>query len=110
VVGFGLSTQFALHRAERPLVCADEHVLAATYRSRFFLRVAVSHAAALVGFVGAIMVGAVWAYLLGLLIAALGLSRAAPSRRNIAHDEEQLQVAGCGLSLLSALQRSGPVG
>jgi hypothetical protein len=88
---------------ERPLDCSDEAALLVGYRTRFFLRVAVAEAPALVGFVGSFLSGEAWMYPLGALFAAVGFVRLAPTRRNLERDQEELNQRGCGLSLTNLL-------
>jgi F0F1-type ATP synthase membrane subunit c/vacuolar-type H+-ATPase subunit K len=93
---------------EKPLQCEDDVRLAASYRTRFFLRIAFSEAAALLGFVGFFLTYAWWPYPVGGAIAAVGFTRAAPSRRNLARDQDELMYRQCGRSLVSALRFAPP--
>ncbi len=92
---------------EKPLRCDSDQQLAASYRARFFLRIAFSEAAALFGFVGFFLTYEWWPYPIGAALAVIGFARAAPSRRNLARDEEELIHHQCGRSLVAAL-RSAP--
>jgi hypothetical protein len=99
----------ALTRAfERPLDCASEAALAQTYRTRFFMRVAFAQSAALFGFVAVFVVGPVWLYLLGAAFTAVGYARVAPTRANLAADQQRLAEQGCAGSLVAALRTQRP--
>lgn len=93
---------------ERPLDCSSEGALLGGYRTRFFLRLAFADAAALVGFVGAILTGEAWLYLVGVPFAAVGFVRLAPTTRNIDRDQDVLNQQGCGLSLVHLLVTTRP--
>lgn len=90
---------------EKPLDCEDDATLATSYRTRFFLRLAFSEAAALIGFVGFFLTYAWWPYPVGATITAIGFRRAAPTSARLARDQEILQSRGCGRSLLAALRQ-----
>jgi hypothetical protein len=94
-------------RIERPLSCQSDQALAGSYRTRFFLRVAFSEVVALIAFVGVFTTGKLWVYALGLVLAAPGFLRLAPTAANLAKDQQDLHAAGCGRSLVGAL-RGGP--
>lgn len=81
----------------------SEPALASGYRTRFFLRIAVAEAAALVGFLGFILTAQPLVYLVGAAFAALGFVTAAPSARNLARDQEDLLASGSTLSLRELL-------
>lgn len=90
---------------ERPLACVDEQALADSYRTRFFLRIAMAESAAMFGFVGFFVSYEWWVYPAGVAITAIGFRRAAPTRSNLANDQEHLYAQGCGLSLVGAVRR-----
>jgi len=107
VAGFGLAS--FVGGALRPrLDCADGAQLAKSYAQRFFLRVAVAEAAALIGFVGFVLTTSGWLYFLGALFSAVGFARAAPTARHLAQDEQRLAASGCARSVVAALRRSPP--
>lgn len=106
VAGYGVISLFIPRLFERPLDCADPQALLASYRTRFFLRIAFADAAALVGFVGFFLSDAWWLYPLGGVFATIGFARLAPTRRNLERDEEALHLTGCGESLLHVLTSS----
>lgn len=87
----------------RPLNMESLETLAASYRSRMFAGILVAESAALVGIVSLFVCGSLWVYFLGLVPGLIGIWMAAPSRRNIAHDQEKLYALGSPLSLTEAL-------
>lgn len=91
-------------RFERALDCTDDASLASSYGTRFFLRIAFSEVAALLGFIGVFVTGRWWTYPAGALISLAGFSRAAPTRGKLVRDQERLQFEGCGRSLVNALR------
>lgn len=82
--------------------------LKSSYTTRFFLRLAFSDAAALVGFMLDIAMGPWWVYFVGAGFAAVGLSQLSPTRRHLAQDQDELALHGCTRSLTEALRRSTP--
>ncbi len=95
-------------RIERPLSCEDDAQLADSYRKRFFLRLAFSEVAALLGFVGFFLIYAWWPYVIGAAITALGFWRATPTSARLARDQDVLAAQGCQRSLISALRQPPP--
>lgn len=95
-------------RFEQPLTCTDDAHLAMSYRTRFFLRIAFAEQVALMGFVGFFLTYAWWPYPAGVAVTALGFARAAPTKANLARDQEVLSQAGCPRSLVRALRGTGP--
>jgi hypothetical protein len=89
----------------RPLDCSDRAALAASYRSRFFLRTAFSEAIALFAFVTTLIVGLSWIYWLFLPFTLFGFGRSAPTTGHLRAEQERLRLAGCDLSLVRALRR-----
>jgi F0F1-type ATP synthase membrane subunit c/vacuolar-type H+-ATPase subunit K len=92
----------------RPLRCTDEQSLAASYRVRFFLDIALGEVAALLGFVMSFLAADPIPYLLGAAITALAFAGTAPTRRHLAQDQEALNTSGCGLDLVSSLRDTLP--
>ena len=90
--------------AERPLACES---LAAQFRTRFFLRIALSETVALFAFVIMFVVGPAWIYYVGGAITLFGLARYAPTERNLMRDQSDLHARGCNQSLIAALRRPG---
>ena len=103
VVAAGLVGLVGARLLEKPLDCTDAQVLAAAYRTRFFLRVAGAEIGAFAGFVMAFVVHDAVAYLPGLALTMIGLWRAAPTAKHIEADQEALNAAGCPRSLLATL-------
>jgi hypothetical protein len=103
VVALGALSLVLPRFIEKPLDCSSNAKLAASYRTRFFLRVALSEGVALWGFVGAINTGKLWLYALGLAFTAIGFLRLAPTAANLAREEQNLAVGGCPCSLIAAL-------
>jgi len=95
-------------RIEKPLDCTDDLRLATTYRQRFFLRIAFAEAAALYGFVGYFLISAWWPYPVGVATAAIGFTRAAPTSRHLARDQELLNERQCHRVLVRAIRGSRP--
>lgn len=83
---------------------ADEIALA-SYRTRFFLRLAVGEVPTLVGFALSFLAGSIVPYLVGLPFAALGYWRAAPTADRIQADVEALQAQGSRVDLRDLLNR-----
>jgi hypothetical protein len=92
-------------RVTRPLDCASDSALASTYRTRFFLRIAISESIALIGFVATFVVGPAWIYYVGGAVTLLGFGVYAPSVANLAGDQRELAARGCERSLVAALRR-----
>lgn len=106
VAGFGVISLIVPRLIERPLDCSDPGSLLASYRTRFFLRIAFADAAALVGFVGFFVASAWWLYPLGVAFAFVGFARLAPTQGNLQRDQEALNLSGCGQSLIQVLATS----
>ena len=104
LAAYGVAALGATRLIERPLACDSDMALANSYRTRFFVRLAFSESVALFGFVLVFMVGPVWLYLLGAAFTAVGFARLAPTRANLERDQEALQAAACGRSLVGALR------
>jgi hypothetical protein len=89
---------------EHPLSCASEAMLADSYRRHFFLRMASANSAILLMFVAGVYSGASWTILFAAVFALIGYTRAIPSVKAIAREDEALAERGCRWSLLRALQ------
>ena len=89
------------------LDCTTEETLAATYRSRFFLRLALAESPALIAFAVAISLGPWWVYFVGLAFALVGLWYAAPTKGRLNHDQRQLDNGGCAHRLVPAIRFKG---
>ncbi len=108
IMVFGVFSIVVPRLVERRLDCSDDRLLAGSFRTRFFLRIAFAESAALVGFVGFILSNNGWMYALGAGFAAVGFYRAAPSAANLAEDQRRLTQASCVRSLIAALTSLPP--
>lgn len=106
VVVAGVAALFGAQVFARPLRCDDEADLVASYRSRFFVRIAFAEAPALVAFAATVASGKSWLYAMGAFFAAIGFARVAPTAGHMAQDQEEVRRSGCGLLLLPALARA----
>ena len=100
-----LTLSWKLHR---PLDCTSDLTLAGTYRVRFFLRIALAELPALAGFAATLVVHTWWIYPVGVAVSVPGFVRAAPSARNLAKDQAELEASGCSLSVIAALANPPP--
>ena len=88
----------------RPLVTTSPETLVGSYRALFFFRYAVSNSAVVSGFVAFFIVeGQLWLYVLGMLFGCIGLIRLAPTNREIARLQQQINKKRRELSLGWAL-------
>lgn len=95
----------------RPLDGSSDAALAESYRRRFFLRMALAEAAALLGFAGFILSGNPAVYALGAAFTAIGFVLMAPTAGNLARDEEAVRArSGTGHSIVRALRATPPLG
>lgn len=106
VAGVGCLTLLLRRVVSRPLDPSSPASLAASYRTRLILRLAVAESAALIAFAIGMSLGPWWVYYLGAAFAFVGMAMAAPTQRNLGRDQDALSLAGHELSLLDAL--SGP--
>jgi hypothetical protein len=99
---FGAGASLVVHRlARRPLRCAD---LAASYRTRTILCLAIAESVALAGFAGAVVAKTTLMYtIVGLPLSGTCFALFAPTRANIERDHEQLRADGCIASIYEAL-------
>lgn len=105
VVVVGVACLAAVRWLPVALHGSDELVLARSWRSRFFARVAASMTAALAGFAAFAATGVAVLYPVGLVFAAVGLAVSGPLRANLIRDQERLARAGCPIALVPALRR-----
>jgi hypothetical protein len=106
LVVYGLGAIFVVTpRIERPLACDSDVVLGGTYRTRFFVRIAVAESVALFGFVAVFMVGPAWLYYIAGAVTLVGFARYAPSAGNLIRDQAELLSRGCERPLIGALRR-----
>jgi F0F1-type ATP synthase membrane subunit c/vacuolar-type H+-ATPase subunit K len=95
--------------AEKPLDCDTDATLASSYRSRFFVRIALAEGIALFAFVASFQGAPMWIYYVGGAVTLVRLwTHAAPTRAALARDQQALNAAGCPRSLVAALRGSGP--
>ena len=90
--------------ARQPLTGQSAKQVAGSYNTRFFLQVAFAESAALFGFVSFFVANVWWAYPLSLVSAVIGFARLAPTRRNLAREQESLRRSGSNVSLVRALR------
>lgn len=107
VVAAGVGCLVAQRVLGPPLDLTSPATLAGTYRTRFFLRMALGETPALLGFVG-FFVYDWWLYPLGLAFTAVGFAYAAPSVRNLAADQERINAQGSSLRIVPALRGTAP--
>jgi len=81
----------------------DAGTLLASYRTRFFVRLAAGEVPALVGFAMSFVVGSGFPFLVALPFTAIGFLRAAPTAAAITRDDEALATTGSALSLRNVL-------
>ena len=104
VAAFGVLTLgMVVSVTRKPLDGSSAESLVGTYRTRFFLRMALSQAVFLMGFVGVFVTGEPWLVLAGLPFALFGFALAAPTSSKLAHDQEALRARGSQLDLVHAL-------
>jgi F0F1-type ATP synthase membrane subunit c/vacuolar-type H+-ATPase subunit K len=90
----------------RQLPCTDLGRLVGAYRTRFFLRLAFAESSTLLGFVGSLLSDSALPYLAGLVPAAIGFARLAPTRGNLQREDDALLAQGCAHSLYGALAQA----
>jgi hypothetical protein len=104
VVGVGVICLALQRIVPGPLDCSTPATLAATYRTRFFLRIAFAEACSLVAFALYISIGPGWVYAVGLAFTLFGFTVAAPTGARLRADQDALSLSGCTLSLVAALR------
>jgi hypothetical protein len=106
VVGAAVLSHVAITLvARRHLSTASLRSLADSWRTRMFIGVGPAELPALVGFGLAIVSDALWVYLVGMVFALAGFWRIAPSKRNLARDQDTIRAAGSPLDLTEALMK-----
>ena len=88
-------------------VAREEKAARAEAQSTFLLRVALAEIAAVIGFIGFTLSLNPAVYLVGFVIALVGLLAAAPTAANIERMQQRLREAGSDVDLLSALVSGG---
>jgi hypothetical protein len=104
VIAYGVVSLVMIRFFRPGLDCTNKETLSRSYRTRFFLRIASSDAAALMGFVGFILTWNPLLYPIGLAFAAVGFSILAPTAANLARDQMTLTLGGCGRNLVADLR------
>ena len=104
VIAVGLVCLVLQRIVPGPLDCSTPAALAASYRRRFFLRIAFAEACSLAAFALYIAFGPGWVYAVGLVFTLAGLMVAAPTRARLRADQDALGLRGCTLSLVAALR------
>ena len=90
-------------QVERPLDCSSETALAASYRTRYFVRLAFADAVALSGFVAAFAGGPRWVYYAAGAFTLYRIwAHVAPTRSAL--EREQAELRRCRYSLVAALR------
>jgi F0F1-type ATP synthase membrane subunit c/vacuolar-type H+-ATPase subunit K len=93
----------------RPLDCSSRRALAGSYRTRLFLRLAFTEAVTLLAFVFSFIGAPSWVFFVAVAFAEFRLwTVCAPTRAALAADQRVLDQHGCGLSLVAALNGTGP--
>jgi hypothetical protein len=106
-----LMSVVADHFTERPLDCSSDASLAASFRARFFLRVAFAESVTLIGFMLAFTVGPKWVFYPAAAFSLWRLwTHAAPTKQALERDQAKLRDAGCRRLLVAALRSSGREG
>lgn len=95
VVAVGVVAVAASRRLARRLDGSTDESLVTSYRTRFFVRMACSEAAALAGFAVNLTLGPWWVYFVGLPFTVVGFALAAPTAGNIERDQAALRAEGC---------------
>jgi hypothetical protein len=103
LLAYGLVTYVVAGRISARLSCESAEKLVAAYRTRFFLRVAFADAAALFGFVLTFLSSSLLPYAAGLIAAAPGFVRLAPTRANLQREQDAMRAEGCPLGLYDLL-------
>lgn len=96
-------------KSRRALASADvesmpQRVVASMYLQSFFLRGAFSNSAGVAGFVGVILAGITAPFVIGLVVAGVGLAYTAPTAGNLRRFEQTLGLSGSRLDLVSVLR------
>jgi hypothetical protein len=94
-----------LHRRTLPTESLGS--LAAGWRARFFIGVGFAEMPALVGLALTLPTDTLWVYLIGMVFSLIGFWRVAPSRGNLARDQNAIRSAGSPLDLIRALMTGG---
>jgi len=107
VLAVGAACVVLPRRLDPPLACTSDAALATTYTNRFFIRVTVAQAPTLVGFVAALVAQSVLVGCVAVGFSIVAYVLAAPTRRQLATDQRDLDASGCHRALLPAVVRGG---
>lgn len=103
LVGLGVVTLAAARALDRPLDGTSDAALVASFKRRFFLWVGLSEVPTFVGVALVALTARFALYPVGALFAFIGYARIAPTKVHLARDQERLDRAHQGRSLLNAL-------
>jgi hypothetical protein len=103
VFALGLSGVVLSWRLKPELPGDDLGQLLGAYRTRFFLRLAMAEAGAVMGFVGFFLTQNPLVYFVGLIPAALGFAMLAPTRANLEREDQAMAARGCRYTIYRAL-------
>lgn len=95
IVAAGLASIAGRRFVASRLDGTSDESLVTSYRTRFFLRLAMGEMPALVGFAVALAIGPWWTYFVALPFTALGFALAAPTPASIERDQAALRAEGC---------------
>jgi hypothetical protein len=101
IVTVGVALAAISRARDESLDCSTP--LLGQYQTRFFKRIAYASAPQIAGFIGLILTGDLFPYVLGAAFSVAGHLYAAPSRANIERDAAGLSEAGCDRSLVVEL-------
>jgi hypothetical protein len=107
VVVVGVAAVVLPRRFDPRLPCTSDAALATGYSNRFFIRVSVAQAPTLAGFVAALVAGSVLVGFVGIGFSLAAYLLAAPTRRQLAADQHELDTQGCHRSLVAAIGGTG---
>jgi hypothetical protein len=93
----------------RPWNTASPAAVAVGYSMRVVIQLILALGAANVAFAGAIVTGAPWIVVLGLVFLVAPLVTAAPTKRNLARVQAALDDVGCRYDLVEALRSADTV-
>ena len=92
----------------RPWNTASDDAIVAGFVARWVVQVTLAFGAMNVGFVGALVAGAWWIGLLGLIFFLAPLPRLLPTEANVRRVEADLAAGGTAVDLMGALRRPTP--
>ena len=111
LAGYAIVDMVVAHLVTRPLDGSSPTALRASYRTRFFLRVALADSVAVFGFVFAFIGAGLWIYYPAGAFALIRIwTTAAPTRTRLERDQRALYEQGSDLVLIETLRRPPPDG